>query len=584
MLQKLKNLLDEYDYSYRDSALNIIIDKWAEQKSELRNILSKSQYWDEEMDAIVVKNKTIMRSIDKDGWNTFRKWVNHKIKEIYHQNIYDGGREMDAWSGITCLVSNSIEEGKNTIDLEYLKSLDEGYEEGCYHTYIRRANDIAPLADGQKWSRYIHKFCKALHLDNIVEMREDIYHDSNTGELRVRTKNYGYNYYIALLGDSINPLENNDMTFVLSLNLIDYLTMSFGNNWSSCHTIDKENYRETSHGYEGAYSSGTMSYALDKTTMIAYFVDEKNVSHADRNRHHHYGSDVPYYLRDKLHREVVSYGEEKLYFARVYPDGRDGGEIGLASQMREFIQQIFAECLNVPNMWKTRKGTSICSYYVKGNEDGYTCYADWLNQGDSFVSFLCKSDGTVNEVPMCIGALPICPVCGNEHDWYENITCKDCFGFYDGHCDLCGEGYCEEDGDTIYIDDAVFCCSDCAREAGYDYVWDIGWMKVRDNDEVAYSHVVGEWVLKTASNIVHCEDVDEYAPIGYVAEYDGKYYARYIQMYDGKRFPNGEIAEMNGYFHCSDDRYWHRLDRILHTEVRIRNKEEEDERYEYTTV
>lgn len=573
MLQELKALLDEYDYDYRDHALNTIIDRWLEQKSELRSILSKSQYWDEEMNAIVVKNKTVMRSIDMDGWNDFRKWVNHKIKEIYNQSIFDDGREIMAWNGITNLVGDSLSEGKNTVDLDYLMELDGDYgEEGYYHQYIQRANEIATLANGQKWSRYIHKFCKAIHLDNIVEMREETYRDSNTGELRTRTKNYGYNYYMALLGDSINPLENSDMTFVLSLNLIDYLTMSFGNNWSSCHTIDKENYRETSHGYEGAYSSGTMSYALDKATMIAYFVDEKNAYRSDRNRHHHYGAEVPYYLRDKLHREVVSYGEDKLYFARVYPDGRDGGDNGLASQMREFIQQIFAECLDVPNMWKTRKGASTCSCYVKGNEGGYTCYADWANQGDSFISFLCKSDGTINEIPMYVGALPICPICGKEHDWYENILCRDCSGYWDGHCSHCGEGYSEDDGNYIYIsDEVVFCCSDCAREAGYDYVWDIGWMKVKDNDDVAYSQTVGEWVLKTRANIVHCDDVDDYAPRGYVAEYEGKYYANYIQMYDGTKFPNGRIAEMNGYFLCGDDHYWHRLGSMVHNEVRFVN-------------
>ena len=105
---------------------------------------------------------------------------------------------------------------------------------------------------GQKISRIVNKLCKQLGFD----------------------KDKDYNREFAKFSDAINPLTIKRHT-VLSCHPVDYLTMSFGNSWSSCHTIDKNNKRDMPNSYHGQYSAGTLSYMLDETSAVFYTVDAK---------------------------------------------------------------------------------------------------------------------------------------------------------------------------------------------------------------------------------------------------------------------------------------------------------------------
>ena len=114
-------------------------------------------------------------------------------------------------------------------------------------------NKICPEVhahDGQKTSRVINKLLAYIGVGKHPE----------------------YNREFAKYADALNPLKITRHT-ILSVNPLDYLTMSFGNSWASCHTIDKQNKRNMPNSYQGMYSSGTISYMLDSPSMVFYTVD-----------------------------------------------------------------------------------------------------------------------------------------------------------------------------------------------------------------------------------------------------------------------------------------------------------------------
>lgn len=541
MVADYKELLDEYEYEHDDSAVVKTIDKWFNNKEDLRSILSNSQYWDEKMQAVILKEKTIIRSFDKSGVYEFRDWV---LKQI---NDDDCKKRVLAYT-IDWIIGCYNEFKDNKIHVDYLKNRWDWVE----------LPNIPKLCDGQKWSRWIGQLMKQWELNKITDVRTEIYQDANTGELHKREKDYGYNYHFALLGDSINPLEIKGKTFILSINLLDYLTMSFGHDWASCHTIDKDNRRRCRNHYDGQYSAGTLSYGLDNVTMIAYIVDEKNLAREDRNSHHHYGSDVPYWQRDKEHREVVAWDNDKLYFARVYPDGRDGGDEGIGAQFREIIQQIFAECLGVSNMWTTKKGNDQTSSYMRGNS-GNCAYHDWDCCGDGAMSFLRRIDGVLNEEPIYIGTYPICPMCGQEHCNEDNICCNDCVGEYYGYCYSCGDGFSEDE--EVYIEEAdrSYCCVSCANRDGWYIDHYDNWIH---EDDAVRCIDNGDYYPDNDDEVCYCCDDDEWhlREDCHYDDYDDEWYSpdcEGIEAADDSWFHDEETAKKAGYILCDDDDEWH---------------------------
>lgn len=552
-LERYKELLNEYNYeNYSEEHLKKTINEWYEQKDDVREIFRKSQYWNEEEQMIVLTNKTILRSFNKEGIKTFYEWMYNQFdKAGLDSNI------STLFNRIFNAMKWSFENGYgNLISLDAVREWSGIYYENAEDIIN---NSTAPLINGQKWSRYLGTFCKKIGFNTITDIRTEIHTDEN-GNAHKREKDMGYNYHFALLGDSINPLEIKGKTFIISLNFIDYLTMSFGNNWASCHTIDKDNNRGCHGSYNGEWSSGTLSYALDNVTAIAYIVDEENEVVVGRNRHHKYGKDVPYCLRDKEHREVVAWQNDKIYFARVYPDGRDGGEEGIGAQFREIIQQIFAEALDTSNMWTTKKGTTAIHDYINGNPVGFTAYDDWRHYEDCSISFLRRIDGILNETPIIIGARPVCPCCGREHSYQECIYCDGCWDEDCEHCARCGEPIHTEYDDYEYVDGNYYCCCDCCRNDGY--VWSEAYTEWIWEDDAIYCEDDGYYYKSNDDDICFCVDDDCYHLIEncHCDSWTDEWYSEDcagIDTADGNWYHDEETAENAGYVFCDDDDEWH---------------------------
>ena len=522
--QRAMKLLSEYDYNPTEKGLGIIYDTSIRQKAWLYNLFQKSPYYNGN-GQIVLPKQLMLRGIDTRAISDFSLWVTRNIDKTGSKVWYD-------------LFSSVYETETGVVDATDIKIITGIEDESAVPKTIDLDCGLK-ISQGQKWSRVISKFGKLFGLDKITDIRE-VTHNGET-----QKKDYGWNYQFAAFADAVNPksIEN---TLVISINPIDFWTMSFGNSWASCHTIDKTNRRRKggSHNYSGCYSGGTESYMLDDSSIVVYYVDE-----GDR-------SDTPYELADKVKRCMFYLGEDKLIQSRVYPDGRDGGDSSLAKTMREIVQYVIAQLLNTPNLWKNAKGTEDCIAMIRSEGVHYQDYACY---DDCNVSYLRRINGDLNTKKITVGANPICPTCGDMHYSEDWITCENCRG--DVYCASCGASICEDD--AVYCSDNgnYYCDSECAESDGVYYCEDSDDYHTEDNcrqDERSgywyYYTDDGVWVgdywyhseeSAEEAGARYCEDTEEWSLDWYETE-DGYY------VYDKD---NCEIVTIDDFVYYYDNNF-----------------------------
>lgn len=380
---------------------------------------------------------------------------------------------------------------------------------------------------GQKVSKLISKLGKLAGITTDAQIRDVSFTDQN-GVFHTRTKDFGWNYQFAKFADAINPLKVN-ATGILSVNPIDYWTMSFGHDWASCHTIDKNNTRHTDNNYHGMYCGGTESYMLDDSSVIFYTLPKD------------YDGEHPE-LEDKWKRCMFYLGEDKLIQSRLYPDGRDGGDQSIAGNVRNIVQRIVAEIFDVPNLWELKRGTEPCGEV----SDSYgPHYRDYLHYEDCNVSVMKRIDGYRNHKKIRIGVPRIiCPCCGTHHRTEDNIFCDTCAkgGYID--CEQCGCTVAREDAYEI---DGDWYCPDC----------------------VTYCKQCGELILVDGSNWsdseegYFCEDCTERYLIYSDYENDWILESNAVETEEG----NWYLENSDGYGYCDECGEYHDNDELIYDEV-----------------
>lgn len=223
----------------------------------------------------------------------------------------------------------------------------------------------------------------------------------------------------AAYSDAINPLSYKRKV-VISTNPIDFLRMSFGNTWCSCHNIDQTNVRNSFGQYtSGARAAGCVSYALDSTTFIMYVVP------MDADNEHPEDT-------DKIYRNLFHYQDGNLIQSRVYPQCKDGAT-DLFKKLRNIMQKKLCEAYNMEfvnnggssDSWKLH-GASYSHNGSYNNGDyhiqyesgpGSHQYPDFVYSYSGPVSTL-KNFTHTNNSPIVIGHENICLCCGK----YESAT------------------------------------------------------------------------------------------------------------------------------------------------------------------
>lgn len=201
-----------------------------------------------------------------------------------------------------------------------------------------------------------------------------------------------YNKLFAQYADMVSGLKRK-LKFFISVNPIDYLTMSFGVNWASCHTIDKENRRHMENSYHGMYCAGTVSYMLDATSIITFVHDH-----------------VPTDWEDgKIYRCMFHYGQSILVQGRVYPQGNDGNT-DLYKVFCNYVQNEITPLIGITDTTWTKKTSGD----VAGNVSSCGLhYKDYVQFSYCNVSYPRERSLAKDNVIM-IGHTGICPYCGRE--------------------------------------------------------------------------------------------------------------------------------------------------------------------------
>ena len=444
LIEEMTVLLKEYDYHPTEKGLNAIIDEWSINKADIIRLFEKHPNY----------NGKYQIAFDADYDRELNYNAIQKFKEYLNKYLVANEIHMDGYSySEACKLRNNFERIS-----DYMKTLNNMHlgvaklNEKCVEYYESEYNRLEMLAnritnyirtinyrtfgnyvfEKDVWYNTISKFIDFLDLFGYIseplatEYFADRINDWYPSVKAVKgqkvsrivnkvccllgiDKYEDYNKEFAKFSDAVNPLSIKRHT-VLSCHPIDYLTMSFGNSWASCHTIDKHNKRDMPDAYSGGYSGGTMSYMLDETSVVFYTVDAKYT-----------GNQLE--LEPKINRNMFHIGEYKIIQARVYPQSNDDTD-GIYTKIRNIVQKVIADCMDKPNLWKLRKGTDECKEVT--NTIGVH-YRDYLSFDSCNVSYLKLDDsGSVNTTKIKIGHNPICPCCGKTHDSKKNIECFNC--------------------------------------------------------------------------------------------------------------------------------------------------------------
>ena len=377
MFQRSKNYVGD---------MRIVLDIELERtsnKREVANIVCEFPY---EVEA----TKAIYKYEDEDG-NTFDDYLRSGITKVTARDLLYG-------NAVDRLVADAGKRDRfcvtgHTVASQYEK--DRFYElmnlfSGNYQSKVQTElaelvndNFDVTISGGMKTSRAFNRVCARYGVDQLPN----------------------YNRLFAKYADAVSGLKRK-LKFFISVNPLDYLTMSFGNSWASCHTIDRTNQRQMKDYYRGEYCGGTMSYMLDSSSFITYVHDE-----------------IPEdFETGKIYRNMFHYQNGTLVQGRIYPQGNDGAT-DLYKTFRGFVQDELAELLGLENKtWVKRSGR--CGEYVFTSG---VHYPDYLYGGDCNASYpkeLGSSPLSVN-----IGHQRICVYCGgwmdtDEDPDYNDATCR----------------------------------------------------------------------------------------------------------------------------------------------------------------
>ena len=252
------------------------------------------------------------------------------------------------------------------------------YQHKRYLAYFRGStssfmqDDFIPCLDknaptlkaGTKTSRAFGTFCRYYGLD----------------------KKPTYNKTYAQYSDLVSPLKRK-MDFVISLNPLDYLMMSNGVSWHSCHNIA-----------DGSHKGGCLSYMLDHTSMVTFVVEN-----IDSNSSIH--------LIPKNYRQMIHYNDGLFMQNRLYPQANDGAT-DLQAQFRGYVTEEFAEILGVESNWDVEQGSNACRSHV---ESIGAHYRDYLSGYRTHIFYPHSKATDIAYKMMTVGHNGVCTYCGNEY-------------------------------------------------------------------------------------------------------------------------------------------------------------------------
>ena len=432
--------LDNRDYDYKWDAIDTIFNEWFKRKKNLINLLSKHPNWDAS-NFMVHFDEDYSRKIDFNVSYKFIEWLdrNTDITKHYVESV------PDSWLSFNIYLYNEME---RLCRNQYIPD-DENLE------WLNKFNEDWRFRPGMKCTKVMGQICRTYGWDKLPD----------------------YNKEYAKFCDALSPIKVTRHTCI-SVNPVDYLLMSNGNSWKSCHYIGDDM------NDHGCYSSGTISYMLDEHSMIFYTVG------ADFD-------DVDISREPKIQRQVFGYNDYQLTQSRLYPQHNDYGANEIYTEIRNTVQKVIADCLEKPNLWVKRKVSNT----ITGS--GATCYPDYSCQSDVCSTSILKEKVDVADSlqPIVFGAPPICISCGETHSDTSRIN--HCGSGY--VCSCCGDPIYDEE-DVEWVNDEPY-CRNCLYYCEYCEEYHL------ESDGCWINHG-SEWIcydcLHNSGDFIYCEECGDY--------------------------------------------------------------------------
>lgn len=486
MKRAVMEMLEKYGHNVSDDGVATILEEHERQKAPILSLLKGHPRYDPDRMAVVLDGEWTAPT-DPHAAGVFITW-------LYAQSTYtDAKQKLDAWEELRWDVQNAVSSTDTGSAVVSEEIVDD----------IRLIDPDIKVVAGQKLSRAINKLCAAFSLDtqkagSIEASKYADFASACTCTKTVRTT-------------------------VISINPLDYLTMSFGHGWRSCHTIDRENIRGTNgQGHGGCYCSGTLSYMMDGASVVCFTVKDEAAA---------YDYDADKYDRCMMH---VSADGGTFVQGRCYPQDNDS-EDGIYKQYRQLMQSVLSTCTDTASLWMVKKGTAAVRDIVE-TVSGSTHYTDYTHFDNCNYSVI---KGTTPAV-IRIGHMPLCPCCGNAHREEKSLCCGRCEENYEYYCEYCGDGIREDDiyDEAVAVENGeVYCCYDCAYAAGwrrdeYDGEWfyysdgyDVNgsWYRSYENAEMDgwRCDCDGDWYPE--DEVRYCEYCDRDIHISFWDTSDGDY-------------------------------------------------------------
>lgn len=393
--------------------------------------------------------------------------------------------------------------------VSYVRNNDIAEKQNIERCDVEGLNNYLP--EGTRWSVHENQKTTKIFLKIFAALGVD-----TEGNREFRT---AFQKYADTLCNK--PLER---VFILSVNPERYIGQSVGANWASCHAINPDvldkfgidiDETGTSH-YHGMYKAGTISYLLDKSTVVFWTVDKPRYASADAFDL----NTIPMFTRQLFH---INTSEKYGIQARLYPYDEDETR---AKDYRSFVEKIMAECLGLENKW-VRSGNNYARliHYGSGSmnyHDPSHFHCDLFYHKSLKVTVNDTEEEEVSEIKnhdfgcMTIGHYTYCTCCGESREYDSDsfyygeddnnpesrLTCPDCTDGAERYkCEDCGRSLNSED-DVIWVGDYVYCssCADSCERCG-DYF---------ANDDL-YTYTVPGRYYSTGRICERCMERHDYA-------------------------------------------------------------------------
>ena len=362
IVDAMESVFEETDYSYTDEAVTKMAGKWAQNKSKLANVLRKADGWDE-------KNLCVVRDITVEQRDAGR------AKQTFRSLLYNIYCCAPSDTPGASLLANMYSENSLLSDVSAGALSHRGREWLVDNLESRGFTVKFSLNVGAKFSRVMNAVLRA-----VIEQGHIACPD--------------YEKWFAAFSDGIKT-KPEKLKFVLSIHPADYMRMSFGNSWESCHKLGR-----------GCYQAGTLSYMLDTCSMVGFVVKPECKDE--------------YWKEGKIFRQMFMYNGAEMLKSRLYPDYSTNDAIyGTA----------FADCvakiLDIPSDWKKVNTTLTTMAQGKGSvaypDFTFSYYNTW-----SLVNPIYLTDDAFIVKTTPIGEPPMCPKCGREHKSRNTCYCNYC--------------------------------------------------------------------------------------------------------------------------------------------------------------